>query len=90
MRTTNKVIRKVHKYIHFKWCFSQFDRKRNILEIFHYFHCFRSMKKWQISKPKIVDWILNFSRVLYHVKVILSFKICFQNYGQLKRKFSEI
>ena len=90
MRTTNNVFRKVHKYIHFKWYFSQFDRKRNILEIFHYFHCFRSMKKWQISKPKIVYWIFNFSRVLYHVKVIRSFKICFQNYGQLKRKFSEI
>ena len=33
------------------------------------------MKKWQISKPKIVDFVIS------------SFKICFQNYGQLKRKF---
>ena len=37
------------------------------------------MKKWQISKPKIVDWSLK--------SVISSFKICFQNSGQLKRKF---
>ena len=46
MRTTNNVVRKVHKYTHFKRWFTQFDRKRNILEVFHYFHCFRLMKKW--------------------------------------------
>ena len=38
------------------------------------------MKKWQISKPKIVDWYLDFIKESYT-------KICFQNYGQLKRKF---
>ena len=43
------------------------------------------MKKWQISKPKIFDWYLFFSKELK--SVISSFKICFQNYGQLKRKF---
>ena len=46
------------------------------------------MKKWQISKPKIVDWYLDFSKESYTKlkSVISSFKICFQNYGQLKRK----
>ena len=46
------------------------------------------MKKWQISKPKIVDWYLDFNKESYTTlnSVISSFKICFQNYGQLKRK----
>ena len=51
--------------------FTQFERKFNILEIFHYFQYFerfRSMKKREISKPKIVDWYLDTNRVLYHVK----------------------
>ena len=92
MRTTNNVLRKVDNYTHFKWWFSQFVRKCNILEIFHYFQYFerfRSMKKWQISKPKIVDWYLDFSKESYTTlkSVISSFKICFQNYWQLKRKF---
>ena len=79
MRTANNLFRKVHNYTHFKGWITQFQRKCNILEIFHYFQYFerfRSMKKWQISKPKI-----NFK------SVISFFKICFQNYGQLKRKF---
>ena len=42
------------------------------------------MKKWQISKPKIVDWYLDFSNESY---TTLKSVICFQNYGQLKRKF---
>ena len=44
---------------------------------------------WQISKAKIVDWYLDFSNESYTTlkSVISSFKICFQNYGQLKRKF---
>ena len=92
MRTTNNLFRKVHNYIHFMGWFTQFERKCNILEIFHYFQYFerfRSMKKWQISKPKIVDWYLDFSNESYTTlkSVISSFKICFQNYGQLKRKF---
>ena len=47
------------------------------------------MKKWQISKPKIVAWYLDFIKESYTTlkNVISSFKICFQNYGQLKRKF---
>ena len=92
MRTTNNVFRKVHNCTHFKLWFAQFERKCNILEIFHYFQYFErfcSMKKWQISKPKIVDWYLDFSKESYTTlkSVISSFKICFQNYGQLKRKF---
>ena len=92
MQTTNKLFRKVHNCTHFKWWFTQFERKCNILEIFHYFQYFerfRPMKKRQISKPKIVDWYLNFSKESYTTlkSVISSFKICFQNYGQLKRKF---
>ena len=53
------------------------------------------MKKWQISKAKIVDWYLDFSKESYTTlkSVISSFKIFFffffffQNYGQLKIKF---
>ena len=46
-------------------------------------------KKWKILEPKIVDWYLDFSEESYTTlkSVISSFKICFQNYGQLKRKF---
>ena len=92
MRTTNNLFRKVHNCTHLKWWFTQFERKCNILEIFHYFQYFErfcSMKKWQISKPKIVDWYLDFSNESYTTlkSVISSFKICFQNYGKLKRKF---
>ena len=92
MRRTNNLFWKVHNYTHFKWWFTQFVRKCNILEIFHfflYFERFRSMKKWQISKPIIVDWYLDFSKESYTTlkSVISSFKICFQNYGKLKRKF---
>ena len=38
--------------------------------------------------PKIVDWYLDFSKESYTTlkSVISSFKIFFQNYGQLKRK----
>ena len=47
------------------------------------------MKKWQIPKPKIVDWYLDFSKESYTTlkSVISSVKSCFQNYGQLKRNF---
>ena len=87
MRTTNNSFRKVHNCTYFKWWFTQFERECNILEIFFYY--FRSMKNWQISKPKMVDWYLDFSKESYTTlkSVISSFKICFQNYGQLKRKF---
>ena len=92
MRTTNSLFRKVRNYIHFMGWFAEFERKCNILEIFHYFQYFerfRSMKKWQISKPKIVDWYLDFTKESYTTlkSVISSFEICLQNYGQLKRKF---
>ena len=86
MQTTNNLFRKVPNYIHFMGWFTQFERKFNILEIFHYFQYFerfRSMKKREISKPKIVDWYLDTTLK----SVISSFKIYFQNYGQLKRKF---
>ena len=47
------------------------------------------MKKRQISKPKIVDWYLDFTKESYTTlkSVLSSSKICFQNYGQLKIKF---
>ena len=92
MRTTNNLFKKLHNYTRFKEWFTLFKRERNILEIFYYFQYFkrfRSMKKWQISKPKIVDWYLDFSNESYTTlkSVISSFKICFQNHGQLRRKF---
>ena len=60
-----------------------------IFHYFQYFERFRWMKKRQIPKLKIVDWYLDFSKESYTTlkSVISSFKICFQNYGQLKRKF---
>ena len=92
MQTTINLFRKVHNYTHFKRWFTQFERKCNILEIFQhfqYFERFRWMKKWQISKPKIVDWYLDFSKQSYTMlkNVRFSFKICFQHYEQLKRNF---
>ena len=92
MRTANNLFRKVRNYTHFKGWFTQFQRKCNILEIFHYFQYFerfRSRKKWQRSKPKIVDWYLDFNKESYTTfkTVNSSFKICFQNYGQRKRQF---
>ena len=92
MRTTKDLFRKLHNYIHFMGWFTQLERKCNILEIFHYFQYFErfcSMKTWQISKPKIVNWYLDFTIASYTTlkSIISSFKICFQNYGQLKRKF---
>ena len=49
------------------------------------------MKKWQISKAKIVDCYLDFSKESYTTlkSVISPFKIFFffQNYGKLKIKF---
>ena len=41
MRTTNNLFRKVHNYTHFKRWFTQFGRKWNIMEIFHYSQHFR-------------------------------------------------
>ena len=91
MRTTNNLFRKVHNYTHFMGWVTQFELKFNILGIFHYFQYFerfRSMEKWQISKPKIVYWYLDFTKESKTTlkSVISSLKICFQNYGQLKRK----
>ena len=76
----------MHNYRHFKGVFTQFEGKCNILEIFYdfqYFELFRSMEKWQISKPKIVDRYLDFSKESCTTlkSGIYSFKIYFQNYG---------
>ena len=81
MRTTNNLFRRVLNCTHSKWWFTQFERKCNILEIFHYFQYF--------ERPKIVYWYLDFTKESYTTlkSVISSFKTCFQNYGQLKRKF---
>ena len=92
MQTANSLFKKVHNYTHFKGWFTLFQRKCSILDIFHYFQHFERfglIKKWQISKPKIVDWYLDFSKESYTTlkSVISSFKICFQKYGQLKKKF---
>ena len=56
-----------------------------------YFERIRSMKKLQISKLKIVDWYLDFTKESQTTlkNVISSFKICFQNYEQLKKKIFE-
>ena len=93
MQTTNNLFRKVHNYTPIlRDDLLSLNVNVLSLEIFHYFQYFerfRWMKKWEISKPKIVDWYLDFSNESYTTlkNVISSFKICFQNYGQLKRKF---
>ena len=75
MRTTNNLFRRVHNLhncTHFKWWFTQFERKCNILEIFHYFQYFerfRSKKKmanFKTQNRRLVPWFQQ--RVLYHVK----------------------
>ena len=86
MWTTNNLFRRVLNCTHSKWWFTQFERKCNILEIFHYFQYFErfcSMKKWQISKPKIVDWYLEFSNESYTTlkSVISSFKYPYLTHG---------
>ena len=62
---------------------------KEIVSLFSIFWMFPFDEKWHISKLKIVDWYLDFSKVSYTTlkSVISSFKIGFQNYGQLKRKF---
>ena len=93
MQTTNNLFRKVHNYTPIlRDDLLSLNVNVISLEIFHYFQYFerfRWIKKWEISKPKIVDWYLDFSEESHTTLkgVISSFKICFQNYGQLKRKF---
>ena len=99
MRTTNNQERMIITYsqkytiVHIlSGYFLSLTESVIFLEIFHYFQYFerfRLMKKWQISTPKIVDWYLDFSKESYTTldSVISSLKTCFQNYGQLKRKF---
>ena len=71
--------------------FFSYNVEQNILEIFlylHFFQRFLQMKNWQSSVSKITDWYLDFSTNFY-IKlksIIFSFKICFQNHGQVKRK----
>ena len=86
MRTT---IAYSEKYIIIHILRGDLLKLKEIVSLFRYFECFRLMKKWQISKLKVVNWYLDFSKVSYTTlkSVISSFKICFQNYGQLKRKF---
>ena len=57
--------------------------------IFNILNVFVLLKKRQISKPEIVAWYLDFTKESYTTlkSVNSSFKICFQNYKQLKRKF---
>ena len=92
MRTTNNVFRKVHNCSILSG--DLLSLNENVIFwrffcYFQYFERFLSKKKGQISKPKIVDWYLDLSKESYTTlkTVIYSFKICFQNYGQLKRKF---
>ena len=71
--------------------FTQLERKFNILEIFHYFQYFerfRSMKKGKFQSPKSsTGTSIPIESYTTLKSVISSFKIYFQNYGQLKRKF---
>ena len=92
MRTTNNVFRKVHNCSILSGDLLSLNEIVMFWRFFYYFQYFErflSMKKGQISKPKIVDWYLDLSKESYTTlkSVIYSFKICFQNYGQLKRKF---
>ena len=95
MQTTNNLFRKVHNYTPIlRDDLLSLNVNVISLEIFRYFQYFerfRWIKKWEISKPKIVDWYLDFSEESHTTLkgVISSFKICFQNYGQLKLKIFE-
>ena len=92
MRTTNNVFRKVHNCSILSGDLLSLNENVIFWRFFYYFQYFErflSMKKGQISKPKIVHWYLDLRKESYTTlkSVIYSFKICFQNYGQLKRKF---
>ena len=92
MRTTNNVFRKVHNCSISSGDLLSLNENVIFWRFFYYFQYFErflSMKKGQISKPKIVHWYLDLRKESYTTlkSVIYSFKICFQNYGQLKRKF---
>ena len=73
--------------------FTEFEQKCNILEIFYYFQYFerfRHEKNGKFQSPKSsTGTSISLIKESYTTfeSVISSFKICFQNYGQLKRKF---
>ena len=47
------------------------------------------MKKWQISKPKIVDWYVDFRIPRYHAKerYLVFQNLFFKTMGNLKEHF---
>ena len=53
MRTT---ITYSEKYIIIHILRGDLLKLKEIVSLFRYFECFRSMKKWQISKLKVVNW----------------------------------
>ena len=73
--------------------FTEFEQKCNILEIFYYFQYFerfRHEKNGKFQSPKSsTGTSISLIKESYTTfeRVISSFKICFQNYGRLKRKF---
>ena len=83
---------KVHYYKHSERYLSHLKWKLNIWEIFHclqFFERFFVMENWQICEAKIINWYMVFRIKTYITwkRIISSYKIRFQNYGQLKRKF---
>ena len=89
IRTANNLFRKVHNYTHFKGDLISFNESAIFWRFFIIFNILNVSVRWKISKAKIFDWYLDFSKESYTTlkSVIPSFKISFQNYGQLKRKF---
>ena len=90
MRTTNNLFRKVHNYTHFMGWVSQFELKCNIWGFFIIFNILNVFVRWKNGKfqsPKSSTGTSISPESKTTLKsVISSLKICFQNYGQLKRK----
>ena len=89
-QTKNIQSDKVHNYGHHEWYVTHLKWKLNIKEIFQFLQFFKRflvMPNWQICE--IINWYTALRIKIYTTwkSIISSYKICFQNYGQHKRRF---
>ena len=92
MRTANNLLRRVHNYTHFNGLFTQFQRKCNILEIFHHFHILNvSVRckngKFQSPKSSTATSISVKSLIPRWRALCLLSKSVFKTMGNLKENF---
>ena len=92
IRTAHNLFRKVHNYTHFKRDLLSFNESAIFWRFFIIFNILNVSVGWKSGKfqsPKSPTGTSISVKESYTTlkSVISSFKICFQNYGQLKRKF---